>query len=483
MIENVTDSLRLDVREGRYRPGVKLPPHRELARKYDVSAASVQYAVRQLKTEGLLTGIRGSGTYVNHSVTPRKKVSAVVRVSYADLFSKRILNDIVRAFLSDFQSMHPDIRVQFEPKPQDILGQREHQIIPELFGRYSFTATVLLHDFIKDVAFHGQVADITSPAKRWESRDRIWTAAWDVCRWRGGVYGIPSTATIYYLLLYRPAFKGLTGARGIEAGFSSWEGIGDMRSSAAGKKNGRVRVLCNDPERLFYLWEHLLVQRGVDPFGLESLSHPALIGKHGADILGYLDGLLKSGVLILKEMKHCREMLDLFVGGEYPALFITNPDSFLSHVQGAGIPGSDIAILPLPVGPGGRNVQFLMNSAWTFSPRLAPGNLEAAVKMACYLSEPETHALLHRRVAEVFPEARHWLPLGKDLDVWDRATPNVMGPWKEYMKEWLPKATAKPAAPFWTPDIFREDLRAMAREEAFAPDAMLAAHRQEVSMN
>lgn len=58
-------TLRIEILEGRLRPGARLPATRDLAKQYDLSRGTVVSAFEQLQSEGYLEGSVGSGTYVN----------------------------------------------------------------------------------------------------------------------------------------------------------------------------------------------------------------------------------------------------------------------------------------------------------------------------------------------------------------------------------------------------------------------------------
>ena len=59
------DSLRVEILEGRLRPGARLPGTRDLASQYGLSRGTVVNAFEQLKSEGYIEGVVGSGTYVS----------------------------------------------------------------------------------------------------------------------------------------------------------------------------------------------------------------------------------------------------------------------------------------------------------------------------------------------------------------------------------------------------------------------------------
>lgn len=58
-------SLRAEILEGRLRPGARFPASRDLARQYRLSRGTIINALDQLRSEGYLEGLVGSGTYVS----------------------------------------------------------------------------------------------------------------------------------------------------------------------------------------------------------------------------------------------------------------------------------------------------------------------------------------------------------------------------------------------------------------------------------
>lgn len=64
LVARIYRSLRDGVRDGRLRPGDRLPPSRELARTLDVSRGTVATAYERLTAEGFLEGRVGAGTFV-----------------------------------------------------------------------------------------------------------------------------------------------------------------------------------------------------------------------------------------------------------------------------------------------------------------------------------------------------------------------------------------------------------------------------------
>jgi GntR family transcriptional regulator len=60
----VSEALRRQIAEGRYKPGDLLPPETAIARELGLARATVRQAIAKLVTEGLLTRRRGVGTAV-----------------------------------------------------------------------------------------------------------------------------------------------------------------------------------------------------------------------------------------------------------------------------------------------------------------------------------------------------------------------------------------------------------------------------------
>lgn len=60
----VAEYLRRQIESGQLGPGDKLPSSRELQEKFGIASATVQNALRALKTEGLIYSVSGRGSFV-----------------------------------------------------------------------------------------------------------------------------------------------------------------------------------------------------------------------------------------------------------------------------------------------------------------------------------------------------------------------------------------------------------------------------------
>ncbi len=62
--ERVVESLRGDIVEGRFPPGSRLPPERELAGRYGIARNTLRHLLQELADDGLLERQVGRGTFV-----------------------------------------------------------------------------------------------------------------------------------------------------------------------------------------------------------------------------------------------------------------------------------------------------------------------------------------------------------------------------------------------------------------------------------
>lgn len=67
----VAATIRERIRNGTLPPGAKLPTKRQLAEEFEVSTQVIEAATLVLKTEGLIYGRQGRGTYVSDPLPPQ----------------------------------------------------------------------------------------------------------------------------------------------------------------------------------------------------------------------------------------------------------------------------------------------------------------------------------------------------------------------------------------------------------------------------
>jgi DNA-binding FadR family transcriptional regulator len=103
--ELVVDQVRRAIQLGRFVPGDKLPPERQLARQLGVSRTTVREAARVLETEGLLESRRGAagGLIVCRPTLPEATLRDTVREQRGAIravFDFRIANEAAAAPLA-----------------------------------------------------------------------------------------------------------------------------------------------------------------------------------------------------------------------------------------------------------------------------------------------------------------------------------------------------------------------------------------------
>lgn len=79
LYEQMADALRAEIREGRYRPGDRLPSERELSERFGVSKVTARQAIVQLRAEGLVTSRVGYGVLVAQPGPPRRLSDDILR--------------------------------------------------------------------------------------------------------------------------------------------------------------------------------------------------------------------------------------------------------------------------------------------------------------------------------------------------------------------------------------------------------------------
>ena len=92
--------LRRDIYRRQLLPGEKLSSELQLARKYHISRSTVRKALDSLADEGLITRVRGSGTFVAekkpqmrlHSFSPTTRNHQILFLSFSTAFSEETLH-------------------------------------------------------------------------------------------------------------------------------------------------------------------------------------------------------------------------------------------------------------------------------------------------------------------------------------------------------------------------------------------------------
>ena len=103
--EQVVVQIREMIRQGKLKPGDRLPPERDLAKQLGMSRASLRHGLRFLAAVGVLNSRRGSGTYIAHGPLVLKSESLQMladlhQFSYDDMFEARKVLEVALAELA-----------------------------------------------------------------------------------------------------------------------------------------------------------------------------------------------------------------------------------------------------------------------------------------------------------------------------------------------------------------------------------------------
>ncbi len=146
MTERVVNQVRAMIREGRLRPGDRLPSERDLAKRLGISRASLRPGLRTLAAIGVLTSKHGSGTYIASGPPaldsePLGMMAALHGFTTEQMFEARRLVEVAVAGLAAQNATDDHLRVMAEE-------------VAETYAALDNPQEYLVHDF----GFHRAVA-------------------------------------------------------------------------------------------------------------------------------------------------------------------------------------------------------------------------------------------------------------------------------------------------------------------------------------
>src|SRR6266702_660203 len=115
MAEQVVIQVRDMIRQGTLKPGDRLPPERELAKRLGISRASLRAGLRFLAAIGVLTSRHGSGTYIADGPpaldsAPLSMLAALHGFTADKMFEARRLVEVAVAGLAAEHASDDDLR-------------------------------------------------------------------------------------------------------------------------------------------------------------------------------------------------------------------------------------------------------------------------------------------------------------------------------------------------------------------------------------
>lgn len=94
--ERVAERIREDIRNGRLKPGEKLPPHRELATKYEIAIATVQKVLKRLEADGWVIARQSIGVFVSDSIPVEGEPLTLAAVAEQVAALSKVVADLQR---------------------------------------------------------------------------------------------------------------------------------------------------------------------------------------------------------------------------------------------------------------------------------------------------------------------------------------------------------------------------------------------------
>lgn len=146
--EEVARQLQELIHHGILHAGQRLPPERELARRFQVSRATVRHALSTLHNSGLVDSRPGAGTFVQADTTPSgTDMAAVLRTARASLADQLGLRRLVEPHVALLAAEHAH---------QTDLAELERSV-----ERQQECATAGIPFIAEDSAFHLAIARAT----------------------------------------------------------------------------------------------------------------------------------------------------------------------------------------------------------------------------------------------------------------------------------------------------------------------------------
>lgn len=113
LTDRVTSMLRDDIVNGKYEPGWKLPPGKEMSEVFGVSITVVREALSRLKSDGLIASHQGKGVFVESDAKARPfrlATSAGTQPSLRHIFELRMAVEMQAAVLAAERRRPSDLK-------------------------------------------------------------------------------------------------------------------------------------------------------------------------------------------------------------------------------------------------------------------------------------------------------------------------------------------------------------------------------------
>ncbi|KAA9000518.1 GntR family transcriptional regulator [Affinibrenneria salicis] len=138
LYQQIADTLRQEINDGRYNPSGKLPSESELEKRFAVSRVTVRLALRHLTEQGLIERKQGKGSYVSG-----KKVAHGINImrSFHESLRQQGLNASMRLLSKNNQPTSERLQRFFHATPTLTFIERLHLVDDEpiALGRSYFS--------------------------------------------------------------------------------------------------------------------------------------------------------------------------------------------------------------------------------------------------------------------------------------------------------------------------------------------------------
>ncbi len=90
-------ALEMDINAGKLKPGDRLPPQRDLATTFGVTIATVTKAIAEARQRGLVTAVKGSGTFISEPKDKEPKPQGLIDLSLNIVPTSVVAEELNRA--------------------------------------------------------------------------------------------------------------------------------------------------------------------------------------------------------------------------------------------------------------------------------------------------------------------------------------------------------------------------------------------------
>ena len=120
----IRDHLRAEITNGGFSANLQLPPFKVLTRRYHASLGTIQRVIRDLASEGLVKGVRGSGIYV----TWKPEAAGQSTELWVSPIVRTFTRSEVTELLNEFHGVLPGARVRFREERPNVIEMRSDDI-------------------------------------------------------------------------------------------------------------------------------------------------------------------------------------------------------------------------------------------------------------------------------------------------------------------------------------------------------------------